>query len=356
MRVVAPVPEAALHLRGSDRREDGDPVVRLLAVHGRVVPERADRPASGTRSSVTFSSCRQRTSGWCVPSQRRSLSSRARIELTFQVASFMSRLYPRTRRLGQLSQRRAPGLGRGGPDPARVPDKGPVDPGRPAVARHAPAGSNELFPSSPPRRKSGPEETRHAHPLPAGPRCRRPRGAGGALPLRAPAGRAPAWPTAARASWSAPRTARWWRSRSTPATRPSAPPRATPTCASSRAPAGPRRPAAARSASARSSRPRRPASCATSWPTGTRARAAPSAPARSTPSTGTTTSPASSAPDGAIVSWDSFRAEQVVDVLATHRPVCWDCRVAETFRREHPELVTDRPPPSAPARGGARRI
>ena len=53
-------------------------------------------------------------------------------------------------------------------------------------------------------------------------------------------------------------------------------------------------------------------------------------------------------PDGAVVSWDSFRAEQVVDVLATHRPVCWDCRVAETFRREHPELVTDRMPPSAP--------
>ncbi len=59
----------------------------------------SERIASiGNRSSVTFSSCRQRTSGWCAPSQRRSLSSRARIELTFQVASFMSRLYPRTRR------------------------------------------------------------------------------------------------------------------------------------------------------------------------------------------------------------------------------------------------------------------
>jgi hypothetical protein len=41
----------------------------------------------------------------------------------------------------------------------------------------------------------------------------------------------------------------------------------------------------------------------------------------------------------------------VVDVLATHRPVCWNCAVAEGFRRAHPELVTDRqarpgPPPS----------
>jgi hypothetical protein len=54
------------------------------------------------------------------------------------------------------------------------------------------------------------------------------------------------------------------------------------------------------------------------------------------------------APDGGILAWDSFRAEQVVDVLATHRPVCWDCRVAEHFRREHPELVTDRPERKSP--------
>jgi hypothetical protein len=53
--------------------------------------------------------------------------------------------------------------------------------------------------------------------------------------------------------------------------------------------------------------------------------------------------PALRAPDGRLVDWSSFRAEQVIDVLATHAPVCWDCRVAETFRREHPELVTERP-------------
>jgi hypothetical protein len=54
------------------------------------------------------------------------------------------------------------------------------------------------------------------------------------------------------------------------------------------------------------------------------------------------------APDGTIHSWNGFRAEQVIDVLATHTPVCWDCRVAESFRHEHPELVTDRPPRSGP--------
>jgi hypothetical protein len=54
------------------------------------------------------------------------------------------------------------------------------------------------------------------------------------------------------------------------------------------------------------------------------------------------------APDGTICSWDGFRPEQVIDVLATHAPVCWDCRVSESFRREHPELVTDRPPRTGP--------
>jgi hypothetical protein len=53
--------------------------------------------------------------------------------------------------------------------------------------------------------------------------------------------------------------------------------------------------------------------------------------------------PALLAPDGTIVGWDGFRAEQVLTVLGTHKPVCWDCRTAETFRRQHPELVTDRP-------------
>jgi hypothetical protein len=54
------------------------------------------------------------------------------------------------------------------------------------------------------------------------------------------------------------------------------------------------------------------------------------------------------APQGAIVTWDAFRPEEVLSVLANHKPVCWDCRVAESFRREHPELVTDRPPRSGP--------
>ena len=29
-------------------------------------------------------------------------------------------------------------------------------------------------------------------------------------------------------------------------------------------------------------------------------------------------------------------------VLDSYLPVCWDCHIAESFRREHPDLVTDR--------------
>ncbi len=58
--------------------------------------------------------------------------------------------------------------------------------------------------------------------------------------------------------------------------------------------------------------------------------------------------PALLAPDGALVEWSAFRPEQVIEVLARHRPVCWDCRVAEGFRREHPQLVTDRPARTSP--------
>jgi len=36
-------------------------------------------------------------------------------------------------------------------------------------------------------------------------------------------------------------------------------------------------------------------------------------------------------------------AEKLWAVLETHVPVCWNCHVTETFRREHSELVIDRP-------------
>jgi hypothetical protein len=46
---------------------------------------------------------------------------------------------------------------------------------------------------------------------------------------------------------------------------------------------------------------------------------------------------------GRTIAWEGFRAEELPEILKTHLPVCWSCHVSETFRREHPDLVVDRP-------------
>lgn len=53
--------------------------------------------------------------------------------------------------------------------------------------------------------------------------------------------------------------------------------------------------------------------------------------------------PAFRAPDGTTIGVDDIAPEHVYEIAWTHAPVCWDCHVAETFRREHPELVIDWP-------------
>lgn len=47
--------------------------------------------------------------------------------------------------------------------------------------------------------------------------------------------------------------------------------------------------------------------------------------------------------DGKTVEWKEIPAEDLQAALGTHRPVCWSCHVAETFRREHADAVVDRP-------------
>jgi hypothetical protein len=42
------------------------------------------------------------------------------------------------------------------------------------------------------------------------------------------------------------------------------------------------------------------------------------------------------------VQWNEIPTEKLQEAMRTHLPVCWNCHVAETFRREHPELVVDR--------------
>ncbi len=53
--------------------------------------------------------------------------------------------------------------------------------------------------------------------------------------------------------------------------------------------------------------------------------------------------PALIGPDGFItVRWRDVPAERIREVLANHKPVCWDCHIAETFRRTHAGQVVDR--------------
>jgi len=53
--------------------------------------------------------------------------------------------------------------------------------------------------------------------------------------------------------------------------------------------------------------------------------------------------PAAIDDNGNTVTWDKVAVQQLPKFLTSHMPVCWDCHVAATFRREHNSLVTDRP-------------
>jgi hypothetical protein len=47
-------------------------------------------------------------------------------------------------------------------------------------------------------------------------------------------------------------------------------------------------------------------------------------------------------PSGMTREWVDVAADRLPLALATSLPLCWNCHVAATFRRLHPELVTDR--------------
>ncbi|HVN19406.1 MAG TPA: hypothetical protein VMU05_11550 [Dongiaceae bacterium] len=54
--------------------------------------------------------------------------------------------------------------------------------------------------------------------------------------------------------------------------------------------------------------------------------------------------PALLGPDFRTTEWKLLKPEQLPKIFSTHQPVCWNCHVAESFRRLHPNLVTDRAP------------
>lgn len=53
--------------------------------------------------------------------------------------------------------------------------------------------------------------------------------------------------------------------------------------------------------------------------------------------------PALKTPGGQLIEWGEVTTEDMSEVLQTHYPVCWDCYIAQSFRRDHPDLVVYRP-------------
>ena len=47
-------------------------------------------------------------------------------------------------------------------------------------------------------------------------------------------------------------------------------------------------------------------------------------------------------PGGVTREWVDIGADRLTIALGTSLPVCWNCHLAASFRRLHPELVTDR--------------
>ena len=46
--------------------------------------------------------------------------------------------------------------------------------------------------------------------------------------------------------------------------------------------------------------------------------------------------------EGITLEWSEISLPTLMEVLKTHKPVCWNCHIAQTFRREHPDLVVER--------------
>lgn len=53
--------------------------------------------------------------------------------------------------------------------------------------------------------------------------------------------------------------------------------------------------------------------------------------------------PAVETNDGPLLEWDQVPIQDFEKALSTYVPVCWDCYIAQSFRRDHPDLVVYRP-------------
>lgn len=53
--------------------------------------------------------------------------------------------------------------------------------------------------------------------------------------------------------------------------------------------------------------------------------------------------PALQSPEGKLVEWSEVDIGDLETVMNTYTPVCWDCYIAQSFVRDHPEAVVYRP-------------
>ena len=53
--------------------------------------------------------------------------------------------------------------------------------------------------------------------------------------------------------------------------------------------------------------------------------------------------PALLSPDRELREWHEVPVETLPEVLESHYPVCWNCLITASFRKQYPDLVTERP-------------
>ena len=53
--------------------------------------------------------------------------------------------------------------------------------------------------------------------------------------------------------------------------------------------------------------------------------------------------PALQSPEGKLLAWSEVDIGEMQTVMSTYTPVCWDCYIAQSFVRDHPEMVVYRP-------------
>src|SRR6266508_6367092 len=48
-------------------------------------------------------------------------------------------------------------------------------------------------------------------------------------------------------------------------------------------------------------------------------------------------------PDSKTIDWSEIVPEELPTILTTHKPICWNCHVAESFLRRYPDRVVKNP-------------